>query len=797
MIIMFRNIILIFFFSIVAFNVNSKEIEFESKLIDIIKDREIMIASGEVNATIGDKFLKSDKIELNKITNIHVISGSVFFKDKSNNNIYSEKIIYDEKAEKYTSPYETTLVIDNLYKIKTKNLVYYNNKKVLVNDEETTISDDFGNNIFLNGFLYDIEKNFIKAKNVKIIDKNNNFYEIKAFLYDLDKKKFFGKDISINNDDKILSKNHVPRSKSRSLIGDDNFTILSKSSYTNCKKRDSCPPWLINAEKVTHDKKNKRINYDNAILKFYDFPIMYFPKFFHPDPSVKRQSGFLTPTLSSTKSSNYFNIPYYFAISDNSDLTFHSRIYDNLNNLYQAEYRKEMKNSSHVLDLGIKGKSPIPLFGETTGNHFFLNSNIVTNFDYFDDSNLDIEIERVSNDKYLKTYDVRSPIINSQSLLLSSLDFNGYNENLDFFISTKMYKDLTKTQTSDQYEYILPEFSLTKSLKTNLNGILEFQSSGYIKNFETNVYDKKLINNLTYVSSNLYSKNGFINNYQINLKNVNNDSKNSKVNKNKIENNLQGIAQYNLKFPLQKKNESHTKLFNPRLSLKYNPLRNKNISAIENTTNYDNIFSINRLALNDVLEGGRSLTLGSEYKLYNNNDLNDEIFGLNIATSLRDKKNDDLPSKSSLGNKNSNFFGNSRIKLNDFLNLDYDFITKNNLKDFDYHGIKSTLKINNFVTKFEFIEENNNFGNESYVSNESSIEINQNSSLLFRVRENKKTNIKEYYDWVYQYKMDCLTAGLKYRKSYYNDGLLKPEESINFSITFMPFDNTVNLPSIY
>ena len=60
-----------------------------------------------------------------------------------------------------------------------------------------------------------------------------------------------------------------------------------------------------------------------------------------------------------------------------------------------------------------------------------------------------------------------------------------------------------------------------------------------------------------------------------------------------------------------------------------------------------------------------------------------------------------------------------------------------------------------------------------------------------------QNNVKEYYDWVYQYKMDCLTAGLKYRKSYYNDGDLKPEESINFSITFMPFDNTVNLPNIY
>ena len=193
MILMFRNIIYILFFSVVALNVNSKEVKFESKFIDIIKDKEIMIASGDVNATIGDNFLKSKKLELNKITNIHVISGSVFLKDKSNNNFYSEKIIYDETAEKYTSPYETTLVIDNLYKIKTKNLIYYNNQKVLVNNEKTTISDDFENNIFLDGFIYDIEKNFIKAKNVKIFDKHNNSYEVKTFLYDLNKKKNFWK----------------------------------------------------------------------------------------------------------------------------------------------------------------------------------------------------------------------------------------------------------------------------------------------------------------------------------------------------------------------------------------------------------------------------------------------------------------------------------------------------------------------------------------------------------------------------------------------------------------------------
>ena len=52
------------------------------------------------------------------------------------------------------------------------------------------------------------------------------------------------------------------------------------------------------SEEITHNKKVKLIDYKNAWLKIYDVPIMYFPKFFHPDPTVKRQSGFLAPTFS-------------------------------------------------------------------------------------------------------------------------------------------------------------------------------------------------------------------------------------------------------------------------------------------------------------------------------------------------------------------------------------------------------------------------------------------------------------------------------------------------------------------
>ena len=49
------------------------------------------------------------------------------------------------------------------------------------------------------------------------------------------------------------------------------------------------------SSEIKHDKNKKQLIYENSILKLYDFPIFYFPKFFHPDPTVKRQSVFFGP----------------------------------------------------------------------------------------------------------------------------------------------------------------------------------------------------------------------------------------------------------------------------------------------------------------------------------------------------------------------------------------------------------------------------------------------------------------------------------------------------------------------
>ena len=85
----------------------------------------------------------------------------------------------------------------------------------------------------------------------------------------------------------------------------------------------------------------KLMNYKNATLKIYNVPVLYFPKFFHPDPTVVRQSGFLKPRLNdSNVVGGSITIPYYGVISENKDYTLVTTLFDKNTKMIQNEFRQ-------------------------------------------------------------------------------------------------------------------------------------------------------------------------------------------------------------------------------------------------------------------------------------------------------------------------------------------------------------------------------------------------------------------------------------------------------------------------
>ncbi len=63
-----------------------------------------------------------------------------------------------------------------------------------------------------------------------------------------------------------------------------------------CKDDPTKPPvWQIKAETAIHDKELQIVEYRDAVMEIDGVPVLWSPYFSHPDPSVKRASGFLPP----------------------------------------------------------------------------------------------------------------------------------------------------------------------------------------------------------------------------------------------------------------------------------------------------------------------------------------------------------------------------------------------------------------------------------------------------------------------------------------------------------------------
>ena len=258
------------------------------------------------------------------------------------------------------------------------------------------------------------------------------------------------------------------------------------------------------------------ITYDKSTLQLYDVPVFYFPKFFHPDPTVKRQSGFLIPSLiNSSKNGTSTRIPYYHVIDDHKDLTITPQFYFNKDFLIQNEFRQKEKNTSHITDFSLKK------FEKSSKSHFFSNTKKKLNND-FEFSEIEINLEKTSNDTYLKRSNIKTKTRENynQSLLNSYVKFNATGDDYKIFSEMSVFEDLSKSKNSDKYQYIFPNFSISKLLKTqkDINGNLNFKTSGSNRKKETNVEERYLINDLNYSSNSFFQILDSVSNFEIFLK---------------------------------------------------------------------------------------------------------------------------------------------------------------------------------------------------------------------------------------------------------------------------------------
>ena len=264
--------------------------------------------------------------------------------------------------------------------------------------------------------------------------------------------------------------------------------------------------------------------------------------------------------------------------------------------------------------------------------------------------------------------------------------------------------------SSDRYQFILPYYNFDKQLFNDYqNGTINFSSSGSNDLNNTNNLRTKIINDLNFKSLGLITNNGLKNEYNFYFKNLNTVGKNDSLYKSSPQMELMSIFELNTSLPMINQTENTTNYFTPKASIRFNPGDMKDHSSKERSLNVDGIFDINRLAIDDSFEEGKSLTLGLEYKKTKLNDIN-KFFEAKIATVYRDKNEKFIPKSSGINGKDTNVFGTISNNITKFVNISYDFILDNDLSTLKYNSLDTSINFKNFNTSFKFIEKMGQLG---------------------------------------------------------------------------------------
>ena len=150
-------------------------------------------------------------------------------------------------------------------------------------------------------------------------------------------------------------------------------------------------------------------------------------------------------------------------------------------------------------------------------------------------------------------------------------------------------------------------------------------------------------------------------------------------------------------------------------------------------------------------------------------------------------------SKTSLDEKVSDLVGSANYSINDKIKLNYNFSLDQNYNDMNYNELGASFSYDSFEASFDFLQEKKHIGDQEYYKTKFKY-YNNSGVFSFENKKNLITNSSEYYDLSYEYLNDCLRAGIVYRREFYNDSEIEPENSLMFKITISPFGD-INSPS--
>tara|TARA_B100001248_G_C27396158_1_gene465694 strand:- start:671 stop:2764 length:2094 start_codon:yes stop_codon:yes gene_type:complete len=668
--------------------------------------------------------------------------------------IYSILLHFDNKA--FTDE-NITIIADEIFVDRTNEKIEAHGNAIAKDEKGQIIKSDH--------ITYEkLNTKIISSGNVIINDKDNNTY-FASEIISID---------GIENIEGISAKVRMSdgsRAVGSNIIKNNDMTVITNAEYTPCNEEEylikNCPGWKLKSKKIYQNHKTRTIHYDHAKIELFNIPVFYIPYFSHPDPSVKKKSGLLMPTVETdSQLGDIFSLPVFYNIKNNKDLTFTPTVQTEANNFYSFNYRHINNLGNFNINTSIDDNDD----NSGTSSHFFLNSQLFNSY-----GSLDLNIQSSNNDTYM-----RKNKINKLTVLNSGLNFKRRTENTYFSINSNAYKHLT-IQNGEQWEYVYPKIVYNINNINNLyGGKVSLNNEAMIKKDLNDSNTSIISSQLNWKKKIIHNNSGLLFDNESNLRvvSVNIDSKNQSD-----EENIRFFPQWSSKisFPLIKFSEETSYTFSPILMPVIAPYNNY---TGQQTISNSNLFSSNRASSISEWESGPRINYGLE--LFMNQKSNADI-SLALGQSYRLNKN-----KEDTAEELSDYFLSSGLSLNNnFLNTSFVI----DRKDIDIKSINlnSYNQINKFKLAIDY-----DYTSGKYTTPEEQIAIGGEYKLAryfkfkFTGSKNLDTNKNIGYQYGLLYENDCLGIDLNYYRDLTSDRDISESDGFSFTIVLKPFGSTNN-----
>lgn len=222
---------------------------------------------------------------------------------------------------------------------------------------------------------------------------------------------------------------------------------MAKAVYTPCQPcisdPQAAPLWQVKAVRVLHDQDRQTVEYKDAWIEVVGVPVAYTPYLSHPDPTVRRRSGFLTPGFGgSSFLGAALRTPYYWDIAPNKDLTITPVFTTQQNVALIGEYRQLLKTSE------LKGKTSATVDGN---GDFRGHVDFKGRQDIDDTWRWGFDARRATDDLYTRQYSFLP-----DPSLASRLFAEGFRGRNYFAVNGYAYQGLRATDRQGEIPLVLP-----------------------------------------------------------------------------------------------------------------------------------------------------------------------------------------------------------------------------------------------------------------------------------------------------------------------------------------------------